>query len=228
MNFTCIIIADDLSDRSIIKSHVDKIDDVLCLGQFGSIEPAENFLMDNSIDLLFLDAELSNISGIEFSNLIKLNIKLLLINTKKKNSGYAIEINTLDLKLNPVNLSNLSANLSGKYSSLTSNFDEEKFISIKSHDDFISIYLADLHYIFSFKSQLYFVLEDETIKTKGTLKKVMSKINPDIFIQIHKSYIVNKNFIEKFDSDRLIINGNQLPIGKRRKAIFMKRMNLLG
>lgn len=230
----CIIIEDEVPAQEILSAYILKIPDFNILGTFNSPIKASNLLKQEQIDVIFLDINLPIISGIDFLKTLHRPPKVIMTTAYTK---YAVEsfeydeiidylvkpfsferflkaINKLESHHeNYTNIAQHSDNLE-----ITSN-SEAVFINVDKTLHKVNI--EDIIYVQSDRNYVTISTKNAKLTFIDTLKNWNRYLKANFFIQIHKSFIVNINFIEKVTGNLVYINQEKIPVGRSyREKLF--------
>lgn len=227
---TCIIIEDQPPAQRILKKFIADIGTLELKATFSDALKALEFLKSNKVDLIFLDVHLPKISGLDFLKILP-NPPHIILTTAF--SDYALEsydFNVVDYLLKPFSFQRFLKAVS-KISSEQSNISttsekptsrEEMFI--KSGYEHIKIRIADILFIKSDSDYTEITLPNKKYLSSETLRYWTEKLDKNVFIRTHKSYLVNSSKIEKLTGNQLYLSNNQaIPIGRAYKEDFMDK-----
>lgn len=237
----CIAIDDEPLALHVIEDYCSKIDFLHLEGTFTSAIDAVKILNKHKIDLVFIDIQMPNITGIEFVRMLK---KPPLIIFTTAFSEYAIEsfeLNALDYLLKPIPFDRFFHSVNKAYelyclknnrvtnSPLTPVMPikeaEQKFILIKVEYSTVKVAFEDIQYIEGIKDYVKIKLTSNTLITKVTMKYLEEKLPKNNFMRVHKSFIVSLNSIEKIENSRIIIENKFIPIGSSYRLLFNEYVN---
>ncbi|CAL2089025.1 DNA-binding response regulator [Tenacibaculum sp. 190524A05c] len=223
---TCIILEDELPAQNLLKNFLKKIPDVKLVAAFQTALDANTFLKENEVDFLFLDINLPDILGIDFIKTIK-NPPQVIITTAYPN--YAVdsfELPTIvDYLVKPFSFDRFLKSIH-KVEHII-NRQEVKpnnHVFLNIDKTLHKILLSDVLFIESDRNYLTFVTLQKKYVFIDSLKNWNSKLTDD-FIQIHKSYIINLNHIDKIAGNEISMGEIKIPIGRTFKPNFMKKFN---
>lgn len=231
----CIILEDEVMALSIIEDYINKVPFLTLIESFRSPLKALNCVTTQKPDLLFLDINMPDLSGIEF--LDNLNYQPYVIFTTAY-SEYALksyDYNTLDYLLKPirfnrflkaVNKANSYYNISQKRLSNSKEEGGKEVIFIKNSEGIHRIKLKEILFIESFKNYVSYNSNNGKIEVKKSLSEVEVTLPKHLFIRIHRSYIVNINFIKSLKYDGVTLtNEHKLPIGRSYREVLKNFMS---
>lgn len=243
----CIIIDDEPLAIDVIESYCKAISSVEVISTFTNAIDALDFINSNTIDLVFSDIEMPNISGIELIKAIEGKTPFFIFTTAYPE--YALEgfdLNAVDYLVKPIpfprflkavnrvkemmklNETNTSFNVSSAGGeTLTATPLEDDFIFVKSEYENLKIDIKSIKHIQGLKD--YLKIHSETSKPILTLmsfKEIQDKLPENTFIRVHRSYIVNVNKITSIQKNRIVINEERIPIGESYKSMVYSRLNI--
>ncbi|NER13177.1 response regulator [Leptobacterium flavescens] len=228
----CIIVEDEIPAQRIIRNYCSRIDDLHIAGVFNSALKANSFLNSNDVDLIFLDINLPDITGMDFLKSLSKPPLVIMTTAYPNYAAESFELDTIiDYLVKPFSLNRFLKAINKvndlKQQSATVPEDPEAasfFLSIdKTHH---RIYFNDIKYVMSERNYCSLV----TTKTRYTyiesLKKLEAELPSYPFIRIHKSYIVNSRYIDKISGNMIYIEENKIPIGRTYRAALFKLLEL--
>lgn len=231
MKINCLIIDDEFLAREYIKSYVQKLPFLNLLGDFNSPLKAIDLIKSGKTDLIFLDIQMPDITGLDFIKTLN-NPPMVIITTAYKEfaiDGY--ELNVTDYLLKPFsferflkainkvaesleNTNNPFQNLGKEESEATLH---ENYLVIRADRKHYKINYEDLIYIEGQKAYVTFHTNSKKITALASLQDLADKLPGKQFIRIHKSFIVSVKMIESLDGNMIEIKGIHLPVGKNFK-----------
>lgn len=222
----CIAIDDEPLALQILNGYASQIPGLVLLKTFTNPLKALNYLKKFPVDLLFLDIQMPDISGISFYKSIGQD-KMVIFTTA--HSEYAVEgfnLNAVDYLLKPYDFERfkLAVNKAIEHLEfLTRESHTEKSILIRSEYKLIKVFLKEIEFIESYDDfiKIHF-LENKPVLTLMSLKVVHEMLPADQFIRIHRSYIISLNQVTSIRNNRVRLKTTDLPIGIRYKQDFLK------
>jgi DNA-binding LytR/AlgR family response regulator len=242
----CIIIDDEPLAIDIIESYCKALSNVDVISTFTNAIEALEFINNNSIDLVFSDIEMPNISGIELIKSLEGKVPYFIFTTAYPE--YALEgfdLNAVDYLVKPIpfprflkaanrvkEMMRLNVSTAFNVSSATGDTaatvaSVDDFIFVKSEYENVKIDIKSIIHIQGLKDYLKIYSEgSKPILTLMSFKDIQSKLPEHIFIRVHRSYIVNVNKITSIQKNRVIINDERIPIGESYKSMVYSRLNI--
>lgn len=220
MKIKCLVVDDEPLAVRLIEKHIDKIDALEVVATCNNALKAFEILNSQTIDLLFLDIKMPNMTGIEFLRNLKNPPKTILTTAYRDFAIDGFELGVVDYLLKPITFERFFKAVDkflieySKFSPKTHEIASKDFILIKSGIKNHKIYLQDIIYIESVKDYIKIVLEDNrSITSKYKISDMELELNPNIFIRIHRSFIINSTKIYAFTINDIDVCGIEIPIG---------------
>jgi len=229
MILNCVVIDDEFLARQYLKDYIARVPFLNLIGDYDSPLLIIEELKKGNIDIIFLDIQMPDISGLDF--LGSLNPQPLIIFTTAY-SEFALEgyeHNTVDYLLKPVSFErflkavnktvNLASGLSkGIKTSETETRAEKKkwnnYLTIRADRKLYKINYPDIIFIEGQKAYVTFHTRDRKITALIAMKDLEESLPHDMFIRIHKSYIVAIKFLESLEGNVVTVGGNKIPVGR--------------
>jgi len=229
----CIALDDEPLALDIIEAYVHKHPELTLVARCNTAQEAFDALSDMSVDLLFLDIEMPGVTGLNFIRSLK--DKPLFIFTTAY-SEYAVdgfELDAIDYLLKPIAYDRFekAVDKAKEYYMIKQNADvsesdlENDFIFVKANQQLIKVAYSEIMYVEAFADYVKIFFSDRKIITLQTMKKMESKLPSSMFSRIHRSFIVNRNFVDSFSTSLCEVNGVKIPMGKNYKNDFLTVMN---
>lgn len=202
-------------------------------GAFTSSLEALRFLQDTEVDAMFIDINMPDLSGIELVRSLP-SAPLTVLTTAY--SEYAVEgykVDAVDYLLKPFTLSEFitsAEKLRSRFTLLEAAgkpAQNNDFVFFKSDYKIIKIRTADILYIESMSEYLKIFLQDEQMPRVVLMSfaKLLEKLPQDLFIRIHRSYVINLSKVEEVSGGMVLLeNGKSLPIGESYRAALLNRL----
>ena len=229
----CIIVDDEPMAREILENHLQKVDAVTIIASCKNAIEAFNVLNSNSIDLIFLDINMPEISGLSFAKTINRNIKVIFTTAYREYAIDGFNLQAVDYLLKPISFERLLQSVNkylGENSTLilepTLEISQEAndFIFVRSDRKMIKINFYEINYIESFSDYLKIHLNDKIIITRETITNIEAKLPKRDFIRIHRSFIVSISKIESFTNEFIEMNKKAIPISRSYKKDVLTRL----
>jgi len=220
---TCIAIDDEPLALQLISQYCNKIPFLKLEKVFTNPDEAIEYLKTTTVDLLFLDIQMPDITGIQlYKNLEKK--PMVIFTTAYKD--YAIEgfnVDAIDYLLKPFEYDRfLKAVYKAKeYLEFLSSQDLQlNSLYIKVNYEMMKINLKDIDLIEALDDYIKIHIKPSPVLTLMTLKTMQEKLPSKEFVRVHRSYIVPLHKVEKFSKNKLIVAGKEIPIGSSYADVY--------
>jgi DNA-binding LytR/AlgR family response regulator len=222
----CIIVEDEPLALERTKGYVEKLPFLKLLATFDNGVDALLFLKDNTIDLLFLDINLGELSGIQMLEAAKPDCAVIITTAYHEYALKGYELNVTDYLLKPFTFERFfQAVEKAKISLDKKEIAEKKSIFIKTEYRLEQVLLSDIIYIEGMRDYRRIFLTGKSIMTLQTFKELEEMIPPSAVCRVHKSYMVAVDKIESIEKDRIKIGKERIPISDTYKSHFF---NIIG
>ena len=233
-----IIVDDEPLALDVLETYIDKLPEINLVARCNNALEANEALKNNSIDLMFLDIQMPQLTGIDFLKTLK-NPPLVIFTTAYAN--YAIEgfeLNAIDYLLKPISLERFmkavnkaieQIELQRKDSPAPAEAEDSDFIFVKADKKLVKIKYSDILYVEGLKDYVIIRMDTNRVITLQTMKSLEDKLPSNIFKRIHRSYIVNIDRINAVVGNMIEINekgqAKHLPIGKNYREDLLNIIN---
>jgi len=233
----CIIIDDEAAARAIVAQLCSTISNLEVIEEFPSAIEAIKFLNQQTVDVIFLDIHMPMFTGFDFIQTLKNPPKIVLITSDKNFAIEAYEYEAIvDYLVKPITKERFEKAIKKVENAVT-----QKSLSpnsVKKPDVGNELYINIDRRLIKLKFNEILLIEAQgdyiTVKTEkkdykvhNTLKKIKEKLPGNLFIQIHRSYIINFTKIIDIEDNSVLIEKNVIPISRSNRPELMRRLNLL-
>jgi len=211
----CIIVDDELAARNILKKYISNVPFLHLSGEFKNAMEAFSFLQKNKVDLLFLDIEMPQLSGIHFAKIIGSDANIIFTTAHREFAVEGFELNAIDYLLKPFSFNRFLAAIKKCVKNDTSNTSSllDKYMYIRTNKKMVKVKYADLLFIEGMGNYIKVHLSNRTLITYEKMSAILEALPENEFVRIHKSYIVNVSRIETFTREYVEIGKRHLRIG---------------
>ncbi len=234
MKINCIAIDDEHPALLKMENYISKVPFLNFLAGFNNaIEPID-FLKKNNVDLIFLDIEMDEFTGIQFLKTLKVKPKVILTTAYDSYAIEAFQLDVIDYLLKPISFSRFMQSVEKVYNNLYENktstivSDEphykEEYIFVKTDYKTQRVDFKDILYIEGMKEYLCIYTDSGRIITLLSFKKMIDSLPEGKFIRVHRSYIIAFNKIESIEKNRIKIGDKLIPVGETFKKEFYKEL----
>ena len=231
-----IIIDDEATARAIIEQHCSLVNDINVVGDFPNAISAIKFLNNQEVDVIFLDIHMPDFTGFDFIQTLK-NPPTIILTTSDKNLAIeAFEYDCIvDYLVKPISEERFkkaiqkakifSSKDKGTTTSGATSADQELYVNIDRR--LIKIDMPSIYLIETKGDYINIKTENQNYTVHSTLKKIEDKLPDDLFLKVHRSYIINVKKIIDIEDNSVLIKKDVIPVSRSNRPELMKRLNLL-
>ena len=234
----CIAVDDEPLALDIIEAYVNKHPELSLVARCNNAAEASEVLKTHKVDLMFLDINMPEISGLSFVKSLKKKPLFIFTTAYPDYAVEGFELNAIDYLLKPIAYDRFEKGVekAKEYYKIKQNADvaetdlESDYIFVKANQKLIKLAYSDIYYVEAFADYVKIFLADKKIVTLQTMKNMEKKLPEDMFTRVHRSFIVNRKLVQSFSTSMCEVNDVKIPIGKNYKEVFvglMKSNNIL-
>ena len=229
MKLNCVIVEDDNFSLALIERLVEKSGLLNLLSSFTSPKDAILWLTKNPVDLLFLDMEMPDISGLELLRSLSHKPDVIIVTSNPAYAVEAFEFSIIDYLIKPVkDYGRFLAAIQKVFVKRNmSNPVEKETIFVKVESLLLKIDIDDILWIEAFGDYIKIQMDDKIYTVYSTLKKTIEKLPKKKFVRVHRSFIINISKITNIDPNNLEINKKIIPISASYKEELLRMINIL-
>ena len=225
--YNCIIIEDEPLALDRTKEFTEKIPFLKVSATFDNALDGLAFLKTNEVDILFLDINMDELTGIELLESSKLACEVIITTAYQEYALKSFELNVTDYLLKPFTFNRFLQAVNKAENNLDSRVHLKKpdFIFVKTENRLEKINLQDILYIEGMRDYRRIHTENKKIMTLQNFKEFEQIIPLGIICRVHKSYMVSINKIESIERNRIRIANQLIPISETYKASFYQQIS---
>ncbi|BDD04355.1 LytR/AlgR family response regulator transcription factor [Aureibacter tunicatorum] len=236
MNFPIksIIVDDEPTARKILEIHLQSIPSIELVAVCKNALEAFKALNENQIDLIFLDIDMPDISGLSLAKSISNDTKVIFTTAHREYAIEGFELQAIDYLLKPISLERLFKAVEVYKKRTSTPIIETKddtqikdFAFVKSDRKMIKIKFNEIQYIESQKDYLKIYLNNEFIMVRESISHFESILPSKQFLRIHRSFIIQVKKIDAYTHELIEIKNQALPIGRQYKQSVLDQLNKL-
>ena len=234
MKIRCIAVDDEPLALDKIASYVERVPFLELKAKFTSALKAMEYLSEETVDLIFLDIQMDELTGIQFLEIMKNKPKVILTTAYDQYALKGYELDVTDYLLKPITFQRFLKAVHKVHDSLITpegtkagiasvenKGAQQDYIFLKSGTRIEKINLHEILFVEGMKEYLRIHTPSARIMTLMSFKKMEELIPQEDFIRIHKSYLIRIDKVESIESQHVKIAGHSLPIGEMyRKAFY--------
>ena len=223
MDIKCIIIDDEQLARNLLTEYVSKVPQLTLIGQFRNPLEAMDTLSENKVDLIFLDIQMPNLTGVEFLKNSRPDAAIVFTTAYSEYALEGYDLDITDYLLKPfsferfVQCVNKTIKSVGAKKNIQIDREQRQFITVNSEHKIYKIILDEIDYIEGLKEYVSFYVKGQRIITLVALKYLESVLPKGEFMRVHRSYIVPTRKVDVLEGNQLRIKDKLIPIGRSYK-----------
>ena len=225
----CLLVDDEPTALDILQNHLSKIEMIEIVGRCKNATEAFNSISSNEVDLIFLDINMSGISGISFARSINRSIKIIFTTAYREYAIEGFDLHAVDYLLKPISYERLLDAVTNyreqhlQKQVLSQAGTKSDFIFLKIDRKMHKIDFNKILWIESLRDYLKIETTEGTKITRETISGLEAKL-PNDFLRIHRSFIVALKRIDRYSTEEVIVNGKSLPISRSYKEDVLKKL----
>ncbi|WP_010181054.1 LytR/AlgR family response regulator transcription factor [Aquimarina agarilytica] len=238
----CIIIDDEETARVIIEQLCDQVENLDLIESFPNAIQAIKFLNKNDIDLIFLDIHMPDFTGFDFIQTLKNPPKIILTTSDKNFALEAFEYDCIvDYVVKPITLTRFTKSVEKAKTfvdkvvakpqqidtTATENTISETDLYVNIDRRLIKINFSSIAIIEAKGDYIQIKTDTKNYTVHSTLKKIQEKLPDQLFLKVHRSYIINTKKIIDIEDNSVLIAKDVIPVSRSNRPELMKRLNLL-
>jgi len=233
METTCMIVDDEPLALEILETYLEKIPEIQLLATFSNGIEALHFLKKHQVDLLLLDIEMPELTGIQLMKVLSEPPKVIFTTAYHQYAIKSYELEAVDYLLKPVEFSRFLQAIEKaqkqialeRPNAISQTSPEATYFFIKTEHRIQRIEKSDILYIEGMKNYLRIVTKNNKFMSILSFRKIQLLLSEDNFIRVHKSFLVAINRIDCIERGRIIIGERRIPIGETYKNQVQQRIN---
>lgn len=227
----CIIIDDEPLARELIRSYVERTPGLTLAGEYETAADALDPIMQMRPDILFLDINMPRVNGIDFAAMIPADTRILYITAYDRYAVQGFRVNALDYLLKPVSYEDFlrSVGKAFEWKRMKNSLESQTHkssgsITIKSENRLIQMRLDTIRYIEVRNDRVIFFRTDGSeITSLMSMKEIEDMLPSDIFMRVHRSFMVNMDTVEVVERNRIVYGKTYIPISENKRDEFFER-----
>ncbi len=218
MILNCAIIDDEPLAAELLASYTKKVPFLNLIGTYNSAVNGMKDLREHPVELLFMDIQMPELSGLEFAKILPKETKIIFTTAFNQYAIEGYKVNAIDYLLKPVSFEEFLKASNKALDWFTTvrkqdTYREDRFMLVKSDYKLVKIALDDILYIEGLKDYVRIYLENgDKVMSLMNMKKLEDYLPQPEFMRTHRSYIVHMNKITVIDRFRIVFGDVYIPI----------------
>lgn len=237
MKIKCVVIDDERLAREYIKNYISKIPELELLGDFNSPLKATELINKGVVDLLFIDIQMPDITGVDFVRSLSKKPEIIFTTAYQEYALEGFNLSAIDYLLKPFSFERFFQAVNKVFDKFENNSGTdlpsmlpghsettyaETYLTIRADRKFYKINFKDIKYIEGQKAYVTFHTHKKRITALASLKELEEALPKNRFIRIHKSYIVALDEILSLEGNIIEVDDVKLPVGRMYKEDVLK------
>ena len=233
MKVKCIIVDDEPMAREIISSFVAKIHNLELVATCKNVSEAFTVLQNESVQLIFLDINMPEISGLSLAKSIQHKSQVIFTTAYREYAVEGFDLQAVDYLLKPISFDRFLKAVQ-KYFELhvsketvkeeVQSSEKETSIFVRSDRKMVKVRFNEIRYVESLSDYVKIFTKEETIVTRETISNIESKLPSKEFLRTHRSYIVSMNKINSFTNEFVELDKKAIPISRSYKENVLQKL----
>ena len=223
-----VVDASSLQRLAIVKMIKDH-PNLRLAAQYNNAIETKNGLLETKVDLIFLDIEMPILTGFDLLDDLVHKPQIIFVTGKTKYAYKAFNYNAIDYLRKPLTkdrfLNAVHKAINLHRLKTEGSVEDDDYIFVKSNLKKKKVFLNDLKFIEALGDYVKLVTYNEPIIVLSTMKAFEAQLPADRFMRIHKSYIINMDKVEKYNSRNIEIEGDKIPLSRHKKTKLMEALS---
>jgi len=231
----CIIVDDEPVAREVLETHLGRISAVNILASCKNAMEAFQILNNNAIDLIFLDINMPEISGLSLAKAVKNNTKIIFTTAYREYAVDGFDLQAVDYLLKPISFERLLQAISKfmgeqqhvpAQNTLAAEVREDDHFFVRADRKMVRIDVKEIRYIESLSDYIRIHLGNSSVVTRETITNIEARLPKTDFLRVHRSFIVAISHIRCFTTESIEIGNEEIPISRSYKNEVVKKLEL--
>ena len=189
---------------------------------------ARKGIKGNNVDLILLDIEMPVISGFDFLDAMEKRPQVIIISGKTDYALRAFDYDVTDYLHKPIGLNRFNTAIQRalvKHSNMESEQGTQEYIFVNSNLQKRKVVVSQIKWIEALGDYVKLVTDEGTVLVLSTMKAFIKRLPPEKFVRIHKSYTINIERIDRFNSTSVEVSGQRIPLSRLKKEDLEKALS---
>ena len=217
----CIIIDDDEVQRTLLRSFISEVSELTLDREFNSGIPAIEYLKTNDPDIVFLDIEMPYMNGFEFVSSVNKKMNVIIISSEGKYALDSYDYEVIDFLVKPLSFARFLKSLEKIKKKVEPDLPTiADHIFVKVGAGMTKVMVNEILYLKGASDYVEIFIKEKSILASHTMVELNEKLKELGFIRIHRSYIINKIWVERVEANVVQVGGEVLPISQSYRDTF--------
>ena len=226
----CIVVDDDEMSRKVVVHFIEKTNFLQLTKEFDNAIDTSQYLDEEHVDIIFLDIQMPEMSGMDFINTLEKDCEIILITSEQKYAVEAFEKKVTDYLVKPMEYSRFLQACQKAQTNVEIKREKavkRKEFYVRTDAKIVRIPYEKILFVEALADYVIIQTESKKHIVHFTMKGIVNRLPEDEFVRTHRSYIVNLDKIEALEDNSLLIGEKYIPIGASYKEALLDRLNFL-
>lgn len=227
-NLRCCVVDDEPLAQDLIASYIEKTPFMELAGKFNSAQDAIKTILEDNIDIVFLDIHMPQLSGMEFARIVPASCRIIFTTAYDRYAIEGFRLNALDYLMKPISYEEFinSANRALNWVELRRKAEEasndKQYLIVKSEYKYVQIAVKDILFVEGLKDYVKIYLDGEKspVTTLMSMKALERFLPESAFLRVHRSFIINTTRIRTIERNRIVFGNHYIPVSESYKQAF--------
>lgn len=227
LTLRCCVVDDEPLAQELVASYIEKTPFMELVGKFSSAQDSVKTILEEDIDVVFLDIHMPQLNGMEFARIVPPTCRIIFTTAYDRYAIEGFKVNALDYLMKPISYEEFvgAANKALQWVELRRRADEldnKRYIIVKSEYKQVQIPIGKIQFIEGLKDYVKIYVEGEknAILTLTSMKTIERYLPAAEFLRVHRSFIVNTSKISIIERNRIVFGNHYIPVSESYKQAF--------
>ncbi|WP_290450970.1 LytTR family DNA-binding domain-containing protein [uncultured Muribaculum sp.] len=228
LTLRCCVVDDEPLAQELVASYIEKTPFIELVGKFSSAQDSVKTILEEDIDVVFLDIHMPQLNGMEFARIVPPTCRIIFTTAYDRYAIEGFKVNALDYLMKPISYEEFvgAANKALQWVELRRRADEldnnKRYIIVKSEYKQVQIPIDKIQFIEGLKDYVKIYVEGEknAILTLTSMKTIERYLPAAEFLRVHRSFIVNTSKISIIERNRIVFGNHYIPVSESYKQAF--------
>jgi len=223
--YNCLIVDDEPPAREVLRRYIAQVPMLHLVGECGNALQALTTIKQQQVDLLFLDIQMPQITGLDLIGTLTHSPKVILTTAFEQYAVQAFELGVVDYLLKPIRFDRFlkavmkalpddGLSAVNQPAMQTAENADHAFLYFRSDRKMVKVFLNDILYVESLKDYVKIHTAKATVVTKYAMASLEAMLPANAFLRVHRSFLISTDKINSFTADEIDIQGHLIPVGK--------------
>jgi len=227
----CVVVDDDALSRKTLENLVSQTDGLSLEASFPDAVSAANYLRQHNVDILLLDVEMPQMTGLELIQALPQQAEVILVSGKEKYAVSAFDLNVTDYLVKPVDYPRFLKAIQKAMEAMAPTEEAPQAapgkLFIKVDHQLVGLDVGSISVVEAMADYVRIYSDKKRYTVYSSMKGIANKLPNESFMRVHRSYIVNLNRIDSIEDNTLVIEQRLIPVGVTYQKVLMNRLNTL-